>query len=106
MIFPHLDERQRQPLTAAEARSIGHGGIRLVAQAGTRSTARTPDRSRRSARSPSASGPGLGPGGVEPRFPVGQQVDRPTAVQIDQDRAVDMSSHPRTFQLVWVARCR
>lgn len=32
-IFPHLDERQRRLLMGAEARSLGHGGIRLVAQA-------------------------------------------------------------------------
>jgi len=28
-IFPHLDERQRRLLTGAEARVLGHGGIRL-----------------------------------------------------------------------------
>jgi hypothetical protein len=32
-IVPHLDERQRRLLFGAEARSIGHGGIRLVARA-------------------------------------------------------------------------
>jgi hypothetical protein len=32
-IFPHLDERQRRLLMGAEARAIGHGGIRLVARA-------------------------------------------------------------------------
>src|SRR5262252_1346390 len=32
-IFPHLDERQRRLLTRAEARALGHGGIRLVALA-------------------------------------------------------------------------
>src|SRR6266436_6543295 len=32
-IFPHLDERQRRLLLGAEARSIGRGGIRLVARA-------------------------------------------------------------------------
>jgi hypothetical protein len=32
-VFPHLDERQRRLLIGAEARSIGHGGIRLVARA-------------------------------------------------------------------------
>ena len=32
-IFPHLDERQRRLLMAAEARALGHGGIRLVARA-------------------------------------------------------------------------
>ena len=30
-IFPHLDERQRRRLMGAEARALGHGGIRLVA---------------------------------------------------------------------------
>ncbi|WP_044972700.1 ISAzo13-like element transposase-related protein, partial [Streptomyces clavuligerus] len=33
VLLPHLDERQRRLLLAAEARSIGHGGIRLVARA-------------------------------------------------------------------------
>src|SRR5712691_3391270 len=33
VIFPHLDERQRRLLTGAEARALGHGGIRLVARA-------------------------------------------------------------------------
>ncbi|MFJ9543835.1 ISAzo13 family transposase [Streptomyces sp. NPDC101225] len=32
-ILPHLDERQRRLLIGAEARSLGHGGIRAVAQA-------------------------------------------------------------------------
>ena len=32
-ILPHLDERQRRLLLGAEARSIGRGGIRLVARA-------------------------------------------------------------------------
>src|SRR5499427_3336995 len=32
-IFPHLDERQRRLVMGAEARALGHGGIRLVAQA-------------------------------------------------------------------------
>src|ERR1700757_4197344 len=32
-IFPHLDERQRRLLLGAEARVLGHGGIRLVARA-------------------------------------------------------------------------
>src|SRR5437764_3064679 len=33
VIFPHLDERQRRLLVGAEARSLGHGGIRLAARA-------------------------------------------------------------------------
>src|SRR5712692_6519614 len=33
VIFPHLDERQRRLLMGAEARSLGHGGIRAVARA-------------------------------------------------------------------------
>jgi hypothetical protein len=33
VLFPHLDERQRRLLMGAEARSLGHGGIRLVARA-------------------------------------------------------------------------
>jgi DDE family transposase len=32
-LLPHLDERQRRLTVAAEARSIGHGGIRLAARA-------------------------------------------------------------------------
>jgi transposase len=33
VILPHLDERQRRLLMGAEARTLGHGGIRLVARA-------------------------------------------------------------------------
>src|SRR5215217_766820 len=33
VLFPHLDERQRRLLLGAEARSLGHGGIRAVARA-------------------------------------------------------------------------
>jgi hypothetical protein len=33
VILPHLDERQRRLLLGAEARALGHGGIRLVARA-------------------------------------------------------------------------
>ena len=33
VIFPHLDERQRRLLMGAEARVLGHGGIRMVARA-------------------------------------------------------------------------
>src|SRR5712692_4449476 len=33
VIFPHLDERQRRLVMGAEARALGHGGIRLVARA-------------------------------------------------------------------------
>jgi transposase len=32
-IFPHLDERQRRLLMGAEARALGHGGVRVVARA-------------------------------------------------------------------------
>ncbi|MBO0809904.1 MAG: ISAzo13 family transposase [Actinobacteria bacterium] len=32
-ILPHLDERQRRLLMGAEARALGHGGIRMVARA-------------------------------------------------------------------------
>jgi hypothetical protein len=32
-LFPHLDERQRRLTAAAEARSLGHGRIRVVARA-------------------------------------------------------------------------
>lgn len=33
VLLPHLDERQRRLLMAAEARDLGHGGVRAVAQA-------------------------------------------------------------------------
>ena len=33
VLFPHLDERQRRLLMAADARLLGHGGIRAVAEA-------------------------------------------------------------------------
>src|SRR5918997_119670 len=33
VLFPHLDERQRRLLMGAEARILGHGGVRVVAQA-------------------------------------------------------------------------
>src|SRR5262249_20051384 len=33
-LFPHLDERQRRLVAGAEARALGHGGIRVVARAG------------------------------------------------------------------------
>src|SRR5215469_9135171 len=33
VILPHLDERQRRLLLGAEARALGHGGIRVVARA-------------------------------------------------------------------------
>lgn len=33
VLFPHLDERQRRLLMGAEARILGHGGIRVVARA-------------------------------------------------------------------------
>ena len=32
-LFPHLDERQRRLVAGAEARALGHGGIRAVARA-------------------------------------------------------------------------
>ncbi len=32
-VFPHLNERQRRLVLGAEARALGHGGIRLVARA-------------------------------------------------------------------------
>src|SRR5262245_53069668 len=41
-IFPHLDERQRRLLLGAEARALGHGGIRLVAGAAGVREARCP----------------------------------------------------------------
>lgn len=33
VLLPHLDERQRRLVIGAEARSLGHGGIRAVARA-------------------------------------------------------------------------
>ncbi|MGW1411758.1 ISAzo13 family transposase, partial [Streptomyces sp. NPDC002403] len=33
VLFPLLDERQRRLLLAAEARALGHGGVRAVARA-------------------------------------------------------------------------
>lgn len=33
VVFPHLDERQRRLMMGAEARMLGHGGIRAVARA-------------------------------------------------------------------------
>jgi hypothetical protein len=33
VLFPHVDERQRRLVMGAEARALGHGGIRLVARA-------------------------------------------------------------------------
>jgi len=33
VLWPHLDERQRRLLLGAEARALGHGGIRVVARA-------------------------------------------------------------------------
>ena len=33
VLFPYLDERQRRLLMGAEARGLGHGGIRVVARA-------------------------------------------------------------------------
>ena len=32
-LFPHLDERQRRLVMGAEARVLGHGGIKVVADA-------------------------------------------------------------------------
>lgn len=37
-VFPHLDERQRRLLMGAQARLLGHGGIKLVAEAAGVST--------------------------------------------------------------------
>jgi hypothetical protein len=33
VLFPYLDERQRRLLVGAEARALGHSGIRAVARA-------------------------------------------------------------------------
>ena len=37
VLFPHLDERQQRLLMGAEARILGHGGVRVVAQAAGKS---------------------------------------------------------------------
>jgi hypothetical protein len=37
-LFPHLDERQRRLVMGAEARMLGHGGIKMVARAADVST--------------------------------------------------------------------
>src|SRR4051812_46331571 len=39
VLFPHLDERQQRLLMGAEARILGHGGVRVVAQAARKSEA-------------------------------------------------------------------
>ncbi|MBB5123282.1 transposase [Streptomyces eurocidicus] len=39
VLFPHLDERQRRLVMGAEARILGHGGIRAVARAAQASEA-------------------------------------------------------------------
>src|SRR4051795_571396 len=39
VLFPHLDERQQRLLMGAEARILGHGGVRVVAQAAGKSEA-------------------------------------------------------------------
>lgn len=39
VLFPHLDERRRRLLMGAEARLLGHGGIRTVARAAGKSEA-------------------------------------------------------------------
>jgi hypothetical protein len=36
VVFPHLDERQRRIMAAAEARSLGRGGIIRVAKSARR----------------------------------------------------------------------
>lgn len=33
VLFPHLDERQRRLLMGVDARILGHGGVRVIAQA-------------------------------------------------------------------------
>ena len=40
VLFPHLDERQRRLLMGAEARILGHGGIRTVARGAADSPSR------------------------------------------------------------------
>src|SRR4051812_4486021 len=39
VLFPHLDERQQRLLMGAEARILGHGGVRVVARAAGKSEA-------------------------------------------------------------------
>src|ERR1700759_2038601 len=61
-IWPHLDERQRRLLLGAEARALGHGGVRLVgAAAGVRGA--TGSRGGRERGVGGGAGPGGGGGG-------------------------------------------
>src|ERR1700744_1510090 len=79
-ILPHLDERQRRLVLGAEARVLGHGGIRLVAAAAGVSEATGsgggPGGGAGAGRGPGVSGgaggrePGCGPRGG-PRRPGG-----------------------------------
>ena len=65
-IFPHLDERQRWLPMGAEARALGHGGIRLVARAaGVREA--TVSLGVRGLVPPRAAGPGPQAGGGRKR---------------------------------------
>lgn len=52
VLLPHPDERQRRLLLAAEARVLGHGGVRAVARAAavSETTVRRACSSRRPAR--------------------------------------------------------
>ena len=66
-IFPHLDERQRRLLMGAEARALGHGGIRAVARAAGVREATVSAGSRRAGVRGRAAGPGRRPGGGRKR---------------------------------------
>ena len=75
-IFPHLDERQRRLLMGAEARALGHGGIRLVAAggAGVREGDGVAGRPGAGVR-----GGAAGPGAAAGRGPQAAAADRPGA---------------------------
>src|ERR1700759_2547930 len=79
-ILPHLDERQRRLVLGAEARVLGHGGIRLVAAAAGVREGPGPGRGPKAA---DRARPGPGPGAAGPgraggagRSDVGAAVDR------------------------------
>ena len=68
VLFPHLDERQRRLLAGAEARALGHGGIRVVARAAGVREAHGVARGRRAGGRGGAAGPGAPPGGGRKRL--------------------------------------
>ena len=61
-LFPHLDERQRRLVAGAEARSLGHGGIRVVARAAGMREGTVSGRGRGAGVRRGAAGPDPAPG--------------------------------------------